>query len=78
MSFSSDNPPPVRFQFTVPLKCHCGQNGSMVWEENKDINPEGTQPVLISISGRFYERVSKRDRASIEVVCQRCEAVQMV
>jgi hypothetical protein len=50
----------------------------MVWEENKDISPAGAQPVLISISDRFYERVNKRDRISIEVVCHKCESVQKV
>jgi hypothetical protein len=78
MSLSSGSPPPVRFQFTVPLKCKCGQSGTMVWEENKDISPAGAQPVLISISDRFYERVNKRDRISIEVVCHKCESVQKV
>jgi hypothetical protein len=65
-----------RDQFTVPLKCKCGQTGNAVWEENSTITPAGSQPYLVSLSDGFYERIKKKDARSIELVCHKCGAAQ--
>jgi hypothetical protein len=65
-----------RDQFTIPLKCKCGQTGSVVWEENSNIGAAGSETALITLSEGFYERIVKKDRRSIELVCHRCGATQ--
>jgi len=67
---------PTRDQFTIPLKCRCGQTGTAVWEENGAVSPAGPQPYLVNLSDGFYERIKKKDRKSIELVCARCGAAQ--
>jgi hypothetical protein len=47
-----------------------------VWEENSAVSPAGPQPYLVSLSDGFYERIKKKDRKSIELVCARCGATQ--
>jgi hypothetical protein len=68
--------PEERTQFSVPMKCKCGQYGVAVWEENKNLSRSGPETSLISLSDGFFERIVKKDRFSIEVVCHACGAVQ--
>ena len=66
---------PKREKFTVPLTCPCGQAGVAIWEEYAFPNPHGTMPVLLTVSGGFYERVQKKDIGQTEIVCAVCERV---
>lgn len=69
---------PERDQFTIDLKCHrCGQTGISTWEENARVSKDGSQTSLVSVSSGFYERLSKRAPHAIELVCHRCEAIQL-
>lgn len=63
-----------RDQFTVPLKCVCGQTGIAVWEDASTGMPS-SQPYLVTLTDGFYERIMKKDRRSIELVCHNCGAV---
>jgi len=65
-----------KIQFKVPLKCQCGQSGFSVWDQYKQVADKGPQTSLASLSDNFYERLQKKDRKSIEVVCNVCGAVQ--
>jgi hypothetical protein len=71
MSVSDENSQ-ERIEVVVPLKCKCGQGGDAVWEGFKN----GSQASLVSLPDNFYERIQKKDRKSIEVVCNICGAVQ--
>ena len=64
-----------RDQFTILLKCGCGQTGTAVWEENSTVTPAGPETYLVSLTDGFYERIRKSDRRSIELVCQNCGTV---
>ena len=76
MSGSTESTP-ERDQFTSAITCAgCGQNGIAVWEENHTISPRGPEPTLVSLSKEFYERISKKSPHDIELVCQKCGAVQ--
>ena len=66
-----------RSQFRVELACRrCGQTGVSVWEENAAVGTDGPQPILVSLSDGFYERLARKSPHAIELVCHRCEAVQ--
>ena len=65
-----------RDQFTIPLKCKCGQTGFALWEENSEVSPAGPETYLVRLSDGFYERINKKDQQSIELVCGRCGAKQ--
>lgn len=69
---------PERDQFTVVVKCPgCGQTGNSTWEENHSTNPKGPEACLISVADGFYERVGKKHPYDIELVCKKCETVQI-
>jgi hypothetical protein len=70
-----DRPPNV--PYTINFKCHkCGQEGFAVWEEYCSPGKPQGRTSLVSVSDGFYERLNKRGSALIELVCNRCEAVQ--
>ena len=64
-----------RDQFTIPLKCRCGQAGAAVWEDNSGSNAVGPTRYLVSLSDGFHELIRK-DHRSIDLVCAICGAVQ--
>ena len=59
-------------QYAVNLHCEkCGQDGTAAWErEVSTAHPN--RLVLIRLSDGFYERVSKKARDRIEIVCNSC------
>jgi hypothetical protein len=79
MAGNTDNslrePEPLREKFVVPIKCKCGQVGSLTWEEKTQISPKGPEAMLISVSNGFYERIQKKNWNKTEIVCAVCEAV---
>lgn len=67
-----------RDQFSIDLACHrCGQTGISVWEETTRPGKDGPQSCLVSVSGGFFERITRRSPYHTELVCHRCEAVQL-
>lgn len=50
-----------RDQFTIQIRCKCGQNGNAVWEENSNMSEKGPETILVSLSDGFYNRIRKKD-----------------
>jgi ribosomal protein L40E len=58
-------------QFSETIICtKCAARGVIVWEDT------GAMRSLVSLSGGFYERLSKKEPYGIELVCHRCGARQ--
>jgi len=52
----------------------CGNSGELFW---LTLGPLGTRPEFGGISGRFYERISRKPPYPIELICNCCgKAVQ--
>jgi hypothetical protein len=64
-------------QIAVALKCaHCGQTGSITYQESAYRSGRKSGAAIISISTEFYRRML-RDRSGLaEVVCDQCGRVQ--
>lgn len=55
---------------TTTFRCpKCHQRGAALWET------VGGEASLVSISDQFYERVQKKRRSQLEIVCGKCGAV---
>jgi len=72
---SKSNGDQTREKYAVPIKCRCGQVGSSIWEENAEISPRGSKPILLEVSSGFYVRLQKKDIRRTEIVCSVCECV---
>jgi hypothetical protein len=67
----------VPAQFTRPILCpKCGQRGSETLERGSNFAQRNPEPQLVQHSDEFYERLAKKPPYPIELVCQRCGAVQ--
>jgi hypothetical protein len=68
--------PPRRETFSIQLKCPgCGQLGSATSEENAEIIAQGPQPVLLSVSSGFLQRIHQQHAGETEIVCGVCDSV---
>ena len=75
MSDPSCIPAENRKNFTLLIKCRCGQRGSATWEEKPHPGPQGRMPAPHGVSAGFYVRVRKNDISASEIACAACNAV---
>ena len=68
----------VREQFTIAIACaHCGQPGSVVWEENSpDHRKDGPQRALVKVSPGFHAESGRTQSGDPLIVCDACDTIQ--
>lgn len=63
-------------QFTVPIRCsHCGQEGSVVWEETAG-HERGPVRKLVEISAGFHSESGRTMSGDPVIVCDVCDQIQ--
>ena len=66
-----------RAQFMLALVCaNCGTIGTIVWEENKHVSPDGPQRRLMSIDGEFHQEDGRTNSGDPVIICNLCDEIQ--
>lgn len=66
-----------RDQFRTLLECpHCHVLGAVMWEENSQASPNGTQRRLVEVFGEFHSEIGRTNSGDPLIVCNSCDTIQ--